>query len=72
MIEIILEISMRCGLIPFDLLSKSRTMPLPEARHRIFGLCYSSGIKQVEIAAAFNVSQSAVSQAITHYYQTKR
>lgn len=72
MIEIILEISMRFQLFTDDLLSKSRTMPLPEARHRIFGECYSRGFKQVEIASAFNVSQQAVSSGITHYYQTKR
>jgi len=60
------------GLIPVDLIGKSRMMPLPAARHRIFGECYSRGFKQVEIAAAFNVSQQAVSSGITHYYQTKR
>ena len=69
MIEIILEISMRYQLFTDDLLSKNRTMPLPEARHRIFGLAYSSGYKQVEIAAAFNVAQSSVSRGITNYFQ---
>ena len=72
MIEIILEISMRCGLIPIDLIGKSRKMPLPAARYRIFGLCYSRGIKQIEIAAAFNVAQSSVSRGITNYFKNSK
>jgi len=63
---------MHFGLIPFDLIDKGRTMPLPEARHRIFGECYSHGYKQIEIAAAFNVAQSSVSRGITNYFKNSK
>ena len=72
MTEIILTVSHLFKVPPDDLLSKKRKMPRPEARHRVFGLCYQTGWKQTQIAKHFNLSQSAISQGITHYFQKSR
>lgn len=71
MTEIILDISRRYQVKPCDLLSKKRKIPLPQARHQCFAMSWAGGWTQIEIAELFDISQSAISKAITNYYQTE-
>ena len=72
MIEFIEKIAQSYQVNPADLLSKNRKTPLPAARHHFFGVAYAGGWKQKQIADLFNVSQSAISQGISHYFQTAK
>ena len=70
MTEIILQISRLYQVKPCDLLSKSRKMPLPQARHRLFSLAWANGYRQALIAELFSVSPQAVSAGISNHFQT--
>jgi len=68
--EIILTISQAYQVMPCDVLSKNRTMPLPQIRHRCFSMLYRQGYKQIHLAEVFGVSQSAISRGITTFSQS--
>jgi hypothetical protein len=70
--DLILEISLQYQVEPCELLSKNRTMPLPTARHQCFAHLYANGCRQAQIAKAFRVSQSAISQGITNFFQLQK
>lgn len=73
MIElIILQISCQYQVEPCALLSKNRRMPLPAARHQCYALAYATGCRQSQIAELFSVSQSAISQGITNFFQLRK
>jgi DNA-binding MarR family transcriptional regulator len=72
MLELILQISLQYQVEPCELLSKNRTMPLPTARHQCFAHLYANGCRQVQIARQFKVTQQAVSQGITNFFQLQK
>lgn len=70
--QTILEISKMFQVPPGDIMSKKRKMPLPTARHFVWGIAYARGFTQGQIAEEFKVSQQAVSLGITNFLKLNR
>lgn len=72
MLEIINRISERNQVPAAEVLSRKRSMPLPQIRHQVFATAYKGGYTQVAIAERFGVTQSAVSKGIINHILTSK